>query len=105
MRRLAIGLAATVELPDAVGSVSVTGHALQQTGPRMETLDFVVAGVENAFVSGFRVNGWHRRCCLTSCANNLDHFRHAGPIAMAGLEHVEIENAQVAHRVSGGLHR
>jgi hypothetical protein len=92
VRRFAVRLFAPIDLPNAVGAVSVPRGSAQQTAPDKESLHVVKARSNDAFVAHFGIDDGHRRSKLDGFSQALDGVWNARAVGMACLQHFEIEH-------------
>ena len=95
VRREAVRFFAGVDLPDAIGAVGVSAIATENGGPEHEALHLLAASFLNAFVANFADDHGHGWTGGQRSIDDLDGVRHAEAVAVAGLQHVEVEHGWI----------
>src|ERR1700676_5012634 len=100
MRRETVCFLTRFELPYAIGAVCVSRLATQQCRPEHEALYLLAARFLDAFIANLTNqyrHGWARGQRLVQ---RLDRVGHALAVAVACLQHVEVEHRWVVHAES-----
>src|SRR5579863_2015950 len=96
----AVGLFPGIHLPNPVGAVGVAARTAEQRRPEHESLYFLTAGFLDPLIADLANEHRHFRACGQGTIHGFDRVRHTPTIAVAGLEHVKIENRRIIYAFS-----
>src|SRR5258708_27214631 len=95
-----MGVAAAVDLPNAICAVGMAGSAVHHAEPEHLARPRGGQVVAEHFKGGFAVDHGHDWLVVVRLAHGVDGGRNGSTLAVGSLEHVEVEKRNVIYGIA-----